>query len=272
MVWSYVRPGPEFDAEQPPDPPGGLDAMANRAIAIKQRVAARKAEKRGTAGGPVTAVYTPKPETEMKRRQIRQTAARMIAEQGVLRATMQGFMRAVNLRGMSMYYYYSAREELLADIMVQHIHDLTLQVCAAYDRTEAGTAEQRLEAMIGAFLGFALKERNEHRLILRSGDALDERGQAAVRGRYRVLADVYAEVLAAEEPGAAPAVAKVAAMSLAAAMSCAALWFREDGAVGVAAYAHMLAGWQLRGCGSRVPTDMRRLRRSLGPDSNRLVQ
>ncbi len=114
MAWTYVRPGPEFDTEQPPDPPGGLDAMANRAIAIKQRVAARKAVKRGTVGGPVTAVYTPKPETEMKRRQIRQTAARMIAEKGVLRATMQGFMRAVNLRGMSMYYYYSAREELLS--------------------------------------------------------------------------------------------------------------------------------------------------------------
>ncbi len=131
--------------------------------------------------------------------------------------------------------------------MVQHIHDLTLRVCTAYDRTEAATAEQRLEAMIGAFLGLALAERNEHRLILRSGDVLDERGQAAVRGRYRVLADVYAEVLAAAVPGVAPVVATVAAMSLAAAMSCAALWFRDDGAVGVAAYARMLAGMAVAG-------------------------
>ncbi len=221
--------------------------MANRATAIKARVAAHKAEQRGSAGGPVTSVYTPKPETALKRRSIRQTAARMIAEKGVLRATMQGFTRAMHLNGMSLYYYYSSREELLADIMVEHLDTLMRRVCDAYDLTEAATAEQRLEAMIGAFLGFALTERNEHRLMLRSGDVLDERGRVSVRGRYRVLADLFAEVLLAAVPVAAPVAAKLAAMSVLGTLSCAALWFREDGPVDVAAYARMLTGMAVVG-------------------------
>jgi AcrR family transcriptional regulator len=171
---------------------------------------------------------------------IRQTAARLIARNGILGVSMQGIARAMHLHGNTLAPYYGGREELLADIMVSHLDTLMRRVCDAYDRTKRNAPEQRLEAIVDAFLGCVLEERSEHRLLLRSGDVLDARGQVSVCGRYRSLAGLYAEVLEAAAPGVTPAAAMVAAMSLLAAMSCAALWFSENGVVGEAAYARML--------------------------------
>jgi AcrR family transcriptional regulator len=232
MAWTYEQPVSAFDTEQPPDPPTDLDASPNKAR--------RKTKKRCMPGGRVPPIRAQKSEAELRRQSIRQTAARMIADKGILRVTMRDFTRAMHLTGESLCHYYSKREELLADIMASHLDTLMRRVCDAYDRTAADKAEQRLEAMIDAFLLSALEDRYEHRLMLRSGDVLDEKGQVSVCGRYRSLAELFAEVLAVSVPNAAPGAAKVAAMSVLATMSCAALWFRDDGAVGVAAYARML--------------------------------
>lgn len=242
MAFSLVRPGPQFGTEQPPDPP-----EATQTTAVKARVATRKPAKHGAVGGRVTSVCAPKPVPDPKRRHIRQAAARMIAESGILRTTMQGIARATQLNGHSLYPTYDSQEDLLADIMVAHLDTLMRRVCDAYDRTQAATAERRLEAIVAAFLGCALEERNEHRLLLRSGDVLDEKGQVSVYGRYRSLAGLYAEVLEAAAPSVTPAAAMVAAMSLLAAMSCAPLWFHDDGAVGVIAYARMLTAMAMVG-------------------------
>ena len=168
---------------------------------------------------------------------------------GVLKATMQGIGRAVHLRGASLYYYYyfDTRESLYAEIMLEHLHGLARAVCASFDATETLRPRQRLEAMIAAFLGSTLAERNEHRLTLRSADVLNEDGRHAVRVRTRGLADLFGEVLMLAVPGTAPAAAQAAAMSLVAAMSCATLWFHEDGEVTVADYAHMLAVMAMAG-------------------------
>ncbi|HET6196283.1 MAG TPA: TetR/AcrR family transcriptional regulator [Acetobacteraceae bacterium] len=212
-----------------PDRQPGLKALANRVAAPEP------------SSGEPAASATPVEESRARRQDIRRAAAQMIAERGVLKATMQGVGRAVKLRGSSLYHYYATREALFAEIMLEHLHALGLKVCAAFDATETAGPRQRLEAMIAAFLDAALAERNEHRLTLRSGDVLNEDKRHAVRVRTRSLVDLFGEVLALAVPDAAPAAVQVAAMSLVAAMSCAALWFHQDGEVAVADYARMLA-------------------------------
>jgi hypothetical protein len=214
MTFSLSRPGPAVDTGQPAAPPGGIDTMTMPARA-------------------------PKSAPDLKRRQARRAMARLIAEKGLL--------RALQPNGQSQHPSHGRPEDLLADIMVAHLDTLMRRVCDACDRTAAASAKHQLEAIVAAFLGCALEERNEHRLLLRSGDVLDERGQVSVYGRYRSLAGLCAEVLETAAPRATPAAAMVAAMSLLSAMSCAALWFHDDGAVSVAAYGRMLTAMTIVG-------------------------
>jgi AcrR family transcriptional regulator len=227
MEMTHEVPRPELDTGPPPPHP-------------KRSQIRRKARQHAPPPSIASILHAPKSEAELRRQSIRRTAARMIAEKGILRVTMDRFTNAVHASGQGQCHHYNSREELLTDIMVAHLDTLMRSVCDAYDRTAADTAGQRLEAMVGSFLDSALEERNEHRLMLRSGDVLDEKGQVSVHGRYRSLSELFAEVLMALAPGATPASVKVAVMSLLATMSCAPLWFRDDGAVGAATYARML--------------------------------
>ena len=88
---------------------------------------------------------------EPRRAEIRRTAARLIAEKGVLKATMQGIGRAVRLRGASLYYYFDARESLYAEIMLEHLQGLAHKVCASFDASETLRPRQRLEGWSSPF-------------------------------------------------------------------------------------------------------------------------
>jgi AcrR family transcriptional regulator len=218
-----AQPAPEIGAGQPPVLPPKA-----------------RPRKRYPSGGRVPSLRALKSEAELRRQGIRQTAAQMFAEQGVLRVTMREVARATQLSGESLCRHYSNCEEQLVDIMVVHLDMLMRRVCDAYDQTESEAVVKRLHEMIGAFLAAALQERNEHRLIVRSSDVLDEKGQVSVVGRYRSLATLFAEVLEVSAPNVTRASAMVAAMSLLTTLSGAALWFRDDGAIGPAAYAQMM--------------------------------
>jgi AcrR family transcriptional regulator len=243
MTWTPEQTVPALGTETLTSPPADVSAKPTRAR--------RTPRKHAPPTGVVPTARAPKSEAELRRQSIRRTAARMIAEKGILRVTTDRFTNAVHATGQGPCHHYSNREELLTDIMVAHLDTLMRSVCDAYDRTAADTAGQRLEAMVGSFLDSALEERNEHRLMLRSGDVLDEKGQVSVHGRYRSLSELFAEVLMALAPGATPASVKVAVMSLLATMSCAPLWFRDDGAVGAATYARMLTATAVGMAGPR---------------------
>ena len=183
-----------------------------------------------------------------KRRDIRRTAAHMIARQGALRTTVNGLTLALGICERNFYDHYSMREELYADILLEHLNLLDRRVRAAFDLAHDAPPVERLAAMASAWLGFALEDRDEHRLVLRLSDLLDASDRARVRNITLRLADLFAAALLAAEPDAIET--KVAALSLLSMLSCAALWFRADGDIDVAAYARMLTDMALAGVGS----------------------
>src|SRR5215475_3477826 len=73
---------------------------------------------------------------DTRRTEIRRAAARLIAEKGVLKATMRGIGRTIRLRGASLYYYFDTRESLHAEIMLEHLHRLARDVGTSFDATE----------------------------------------------------------------------------------------------------------------------------------------
>ena len=94
-----------------------------------------------------------------------------------------------------MNYYYRNREDLLGDILVDHVISLAQLVCAAYDETEGAEPLTRLDAMMLAFHDAVLRGRDAHRAMLFNLGLLPPAWQSAVLGRYRLLLDTFVEPL-----------------------------------------------------------------------------
>lgn len=182
------------------------------------------------------------PEWLRTRRQLRRAAARLIAEQGVLKATPRAITRTARVPAETFAACYATREALFADIMLHHLDGLTCWVIAARDASAQEGAAAQVEAMIGAFLASALAERHEHRLLLRAADLLAVKEREMVRLRCKGLAALFAEVLAEATPRASGSAVKLASLSLVGALSCAVLWFDPDGSTALGGYARVLSG------------------------------
>jgi AcrR family transcriptional regulator len=193
------------------------------------------------------------PEWLRTRRQLRRATARLIAERGVLKASPRAIIRAARLPGLVLTDCYPNRQALLADIMLHHLDGLTCWVLAARDAAGKEGAAAQLEAMIGAYLASSLAERNEHRLLLRAADVLEEREQEQVRLRCNGLAALFADTLKQTVPDASDAALTLASLTLVSALSCAVLWFDPDGRIAIAGYAQMLAGMTMEGVQDSAP-------------------
>jgi AcrR family transcriptional regulator len=180
-------------------------------------------------GRPPKSDYTPRPETELKRRQIRRTGAMLFAEQGVLEVSMSKIARRTRVNPNAMSYFYGTRQELLADIVAEHAYALNEAVCAAYDATSATDPRARLEAMLRAFLDTALADRHAHILSIHALCVLTERDREAVRLRWRILFETLADPLSALAPPLAdePRQGAMLAMAVVASVANVMLWFDE---------------------------------------------
>jgi len=101
-----------------------------------------KKYQRGNAYGP-----NPTSAALVKKQAIRQVAARLFAERGVAAVGLASVGMVAQLPNRGVSYYYRNREDLLGDILVDHVLRLTELVCAAYDATEAAA---RADAVVEA--------------------------------------------------------------------------------------------------------------------------
>jgi AcrR family transcriptional regulator len=151
-------------------------------------------------GRPAMINYVPRPETEAKRRHIREQAALLLSEKGLNRMSMTALGRAAHVPPASMVYHFGKREELLADIVNDHLYLLTQAVAAASDATCTAPPAVRLEAMIGALLDGAETQRPAHDLMVHGLTALLREDQDIARTRINVILAMVLEPLGALEP------------------------------------------------------------------------
>jgi AcrR family transcriptional regulator len=200
-------------------------------------------------GRPPKADYTPRPETALKRLRIRQSAALLFVEQGVLEVTMSAIARSTRVAPAAMSYYYGAREDLLADIVAEHVYALNQAVCAAYDTTSAADPRRRLEAMLRAFLDAAMADRHAHILSIHALCVLRDRDREAVRLRWRILFETLADPLSALAPPSpdGPRHGTMLAMAVAASVANVLLWFDDAEQMDRAEHAGRLAAMLVAG-------------------------
>src|ERR1700734_4550417 len=86
-------------------------------------------------GGELRNGYRPRPTTIERSREIREIAARYIAENGLWRFSMLSLAKHLNCLLPTLCYYYKKREELISDIVLRHVETLRARTSLAMDET-----------------------------------------------------------------------------------------------------------------------------------------
>jgi AcrR family transcriptional regulator len=132
----------------------------------------------------------------------------------------------------AVYYYYRNRNELLTDLLVNHVLAINAPVCAAFDATLETAPHQRMTALFAAFLGAVHADPDAHRTLRLNTALLPDAHRSAVVGRYRQILATLREAMEGCVPALAeqPDIAKMLVRIAVGAMSESVNWFRDDGA------------------------------------------
>src|SRR3984885_15260193 len=110
--------------------------------------------------------YRPRPSTVERAREIREIAARYIAEHGLWRFSMLSLAKHLNCLLPTLCYYYKKREELITDIVLRHVETLRARTILAMDETNDGGPATELHPFAREYLLVGLAEQDFHRLMV----------------------------------------------------------------------------------------------------------
>ena len=85
-------------------------------------------------------------EKEQRRDKIRETAAKVFAEQGFERTTIRGIAKAGGISAASVYYYFDSKEELLYQILDETM-STGLKLIREIEKNELNRKEQLIEIL-----------------------------------------------------------------------------------------------------------------------------
>jgi AcrR family transcriptional regulator len=198
-------------------------------------------------GGELRNGYRPRPSTVERSREIREIAARYIAEHGLWRFSMLSLAKHLNCLLPTLCYYYKKREELISDIVLRHVETLRARTCAAMDGTEDGTPAAELHAFAREYLLVGLAEQDFHRLMTQYSGLAGPIDGNSYNLRHEALREMVERRLTAHAPGLAgkPEAARALSRAMLDALSGAAIWLEPYGAVKPVAYAAMVTDWLL---------------------------
>jgi AcrR family transcriptional regulator len=132
---------------------------------------------------------------EDKRRRLRDSASVLWAEQGMTACTVRGIALGAGVPHTMVFNLVGARDDVLAEIMLEHVITLSQQVRAAARQTSETSPPQRLEAMLTAYLDGIAASPHPHMLLHNALCVLPAASREAVRRRYRMLLDLLAQPL-----------------------------------------------------------------------------
>jgi TetR/AcrR family transcriptional regulator len=174
-----------------------------------------------------------------KRLAILRRSARLFAEQGYDRTSMNEIAVALGVSKALFYHYYRAKDDLLFDIIQSHLVELVEATQSADDPSLA--AEQRLHRVIRAILDCYRDADAEHKIQINHLGQLAPARQAVLKQLERRLVDVMAGVVSALNPKLSRSAVKPLTMSIFGTLNWKYMWFREGGSVSREEYAAMAA-------------------------------
>lgn len=168
-----------------------------------------------------------------KRAALRHGAAVYFARHGYDRASMTGAARSCGVSKALIYHYWPSKEDLLFDILDDHLGALVAAV--------EGARAEGLRPLIAAILLAYEDADAEHKLQLDALTALPGPRQAPLIAHQRRLVAIMAEAVAREAPHLAPDRLRAATMTVFGILNWFYMWHRPGKGMSRAEYAVLAA-------------------------------
>lgn len=185
---------------------------------------------------------------EQKQNAILKSAAAVIAELGMEKASMAQVASHVGVSKALLYHYYPSKDALIFDIIKTHLLELDHAVTAADDKSIP--ADARLRQLIWAVLDTYRDADDEHKVQLNAGSALNDTQKAEIRAIERRIVTHFCDTLAEINPALInkdkPLIMPVA-MSIFGILNWMYLWFRDDGKISREDYSEVVSTMMLEG-------------------------
>jgi AcrR family transcriptional regulator len=185
---------------------------------------------------------------EQKQNAILKSAAAVIAELGMEKASMAQVASHVGVSKALLYHYYPSKDALIFDIIKTHLLELDHAVTKADDK--AIPADPRLRQLIWAVLDTYRDADDEHKVQLNASSALNDAQKAEIRTIERRIVTHFCDTLAEINPllinKDKPLIMPVA-MSLFGILNWMYLWFRDDGKISREDYSEIVSTMMLEG-------------------------
>ncbi len=202
---------------------------------------------RARPGGELRNGYRPRPTTIERSREIREIAARYIAENGLWRFSMLSLAKHLNCLLPTLCYYYKKREELITDIVLRHVETLRMRTGLAMEDVVDDSPGSELHAFAREYLLVGLAEQDFHRLMILYADLSGPVDGMPFLTRHESLREIVEGRLTAYAPGLAgkPEAARALSRAMLDMLSGAATWLEPYGVMKPVFYAEMVANWVL---------------------------
>lgn len=176
-----------------------------------------------------------------KRAALRKGAAAYFATHGFDRASMTGAAKSCGVSKALIYHYWASKEDLLYDILDEHLAELVEVVEAARSEGMRGLIRVILEAYADADA--------EHKLQLDALSVLPEDKQVPLIGAQRRLVETMSDAVLQEAPQLAenPDRLRAATMSVFAVLNWFYMWHRPGKGLSRDAYAELAADFAIGG-------------------------
>ena len=184
---------------------------------------------------------------EDKQRAILASAAAVLADQGVDKASMAQIAAQAGVSKALLYHYYPGRDAVIFDIIRTHLEDLDAALARAAQLDLPPRV--RLRQLVHAVLETYRDADDQHKVQLGGTAALPAEARAEIHAIERQIVRRFAEVLRAIRPdlaGERPLLMPVT-MSLFGMMNWVYMWFREGGPISRADYADLATDLILSG-------------------------
>ena len=183
-----------------------------------------------------------------KQQDLLRSAAAVIAEQGMDKASMSQIAAHAQVSKALLYHYYPSKDALIFAIITGHLEELDAEISAADDPSLP--PEQRLRKLVGTVLECYRGADNEHKVQLNATAALSDEQRAEitkierriVRHFSTVLHDLNPDLDQKQRPLLMPVT-----MSLFGMMNWVYMWFRDGGRISREDYADVATTLILEG-------------------------
>lgn len=184
---------------------------------------------------------------EDKQRAILISAAAVLAEQGMDKASMAQIAVRAGVSKALLYHYYPGRAALILAIIRTHLDRLEAAIDAA-DRPDLAPGA-RLRVLVGAVLETCRDADDAHKVQVNGTPTLAEAHRAVLAAIERRILRRFSSVLGALHPDLPSGVLTPVTMSLFGMLNWACMWFRDGGALTRAEYADLVTVLVLEGIG-----------------------